>query len=540
MPEYLAPGVYVEETSFRSRSIEGVSTTTTGFMGAARYGPIEGEPELITSFSQFERIYGGLDPLNFEGGTPSEMNGYLAHAVRAFFDNGGARLYVSRAFTSNGSDDGRAVAAIPSPVVAINDADILAREATNTGLAALGEAITAAQEARAAVITVLRYGANQVLAESGGTSTTTITYDYGSGDDVEAQLTAFIAGISDTTLQAEAQTAFDNLQTDPGNAATNIITVADGIYAAVQTFLTNVTTTQTAISGAYVRGQTAGSEDTVPILAPTILDNPGNGSTNAITSLNAPLNNVTTAVDALAALSTSLETILSPLNNVTEASAINVAAQQVLNAAGTVDVNVNTTVNLIEDAATQSTLGSRATLVTADATFQARFPGVAGNMAVVVTGRLASNVLSGGPVVSQIRDGDLVVIQRGVTAEIYSAARRNGSWGFIQANGSEINLASLTPPANPSDPSSTGDRLYPLTLTVEVLMPGRFAQPMIWDGLTISAAAARSRDSVTQIFATDISNRLQQLETPLELIVTHTSLTSAKDEFLILILNRKN
>ena len=39
MPEYLAPGVYVEEVSFRSKSIEGVSTTTTGFVGLARYGP---------------------------------------------------------------------------------------------------------------------------------------------------------------------------------------------------------------------------------------------------------------------------------------------------------------------------------------------------------------------------------------------------------------------------------------------------------------------------------------------------------------------
>ncbi|MEM6353985.1 MAG: phage tail protein, partial [Cyanobacteria bacterium P01_D01_bin.14] len=95
MPEYLAPGVYVEEVSFRSRSIEGVSTTTTGFVGPTRYGPVAGEPELITSFSQFERIYGGLDPLVYGG--ISRPN-YLAHAVRGFFDNGGARLYVARAY----------------------------------------------------------------------------------------------------------------------------------------------------------------------------------------------------------------------------------------------------------------------------------------------------------------------------------------------------------------------------------------------------------------------------------------------------------
>lgn len=36
MPEYLAPGVFVEETSFRQKAIEGVSTSTTGFVGSGR------------------------------------------------------------------------------------------------------------------------------------------------------------------------------------------------------------------------------------------------------------------------------------------------------------------------------------------------------------------------------------------------------------------------------------------------------------------------------------------------------------------------
>ena len=38
MPEYLAPGVYVEETSYRSKSIEGVSTSTRGLLGSIRRG----------------------------------------------------------------------------------------------------------------------------------------------------------------------------------------------------------------------------------------------------------------------------------------------------------------------------------------------------------------------------------------------------------------------------------------------------------------------------------------------------------------------
>ena len=69
MPEYLAPGVYVEETSFRSKSIEGVSTTTTGFIGPTRFGPIDLEPDIITSLGEFVRTYGDGDQLTFHDDT---------------------------------------------------------------------------------------------------------------------------------------------------------------------------------------------------------------------------------------------------------------------------------------------------------------------------------------------------------------------------------------------------------------------------------------------------------------------------------------
>lgn len=108
MPEYLAPGVYVEETSYRAKSIEGVSTSTAGFVGAARYGPVGGLPELVTSFNEFERVFGGLDRLEFVGAAGRAHN-YLAHAVRNFFDNGGKRVYVSRVFGAEGvANEGRA------------------------------------------------------------------------------------------------------------------------------------------------------------------------------------------------------------------------------------------------------------------------------------------------------------------------------------------------------------------------------------------------------------------------------------------------
>ena len=101
MPEYLAPGVYVEETSFRSKSIEGVSTTTTGFVGPARYGPIDIEPDIITSLAEFERVYGDRQPLAFAGGMT--LPNFLWHAVRAFFEEGGKRLYVGRIFRQLGA-----------------------------------------------------------------------------------------------------------------------------------------------------------------------------------------------------------------------------------------------------------------------------------------------------------------------------------------------------------------------------------------------------------------------------------------------------
>jgi hypothetical protein len=103
MPEYLAPGVYVEEVSFRQKTIEGVSTSTTGFIGPTRFGPLDGQPELITSFTDFERIYGGIDQLEFEDASVP-MDNYMAHAARAFFEEGGQRLYVQRTFAFPQSD----------------------------------------------------------------------------------------------------------------------------------------------------------------------------------------------------------------------------------------------------------------------------------------------------------------------------------------------------------------------------------------------------------------------------------------------------
>jgi phage tail sheath protein FI len=118
MPEYLSPGVYVEEVSYRAKSIEALSTTTTGFIGPTRYGPFNLPLDVVTSIGEFERTYGDRQQLQFDG--PETLHNYMWHAARAFFEQGGTRLYVSRVFTpltsapENLSADGAAVQTIAS------------------------------------------------------------------------------------------------------------------------------------------------------------------------------------------------------------------------------------------------------------------------------------------------------------------------------------------------------------------------------------------------------------------------------------------
>ncbi len=90
MPEYLAPGVYVEEVDTGPKPIEGVSTSTSGMVGVTERGP-ENIPTLVVGYGDFLRQFGGtLDDAAFVD------TWYLPHAAKGFFDNGGKRLYVVR------------------------------------------------------------------------------------------------------------------------------------------------------------------------------------------------------------------------------------------------------------------------------------------------------------------------------------------------------------------------------------------------------------------------------------------------------------
>src|SRR6266851_1679964 len=84
MPEYLTPGVYIEEIERGPKPIEGVPTSTSAFLGETERGPIR--PRLVTSFTEYNRWFGNV----FKDGR------YMPQAVNGFFENGGKRLYVCR------------------------------------------------------------------------------------------------------------------------------------------------------------------------------------------------------------------------------------------------------------------------------------------------------------------------------------------------------------------------------------------------------------------------------------------------------------
>jgi len=80
---YTAPGVYVQETPLIPPTLQGANLSAAAFVGLADQGPLD-TPVALDSFAAFTTSFGAHTP------------GHLAEAARAFFANGGRRLYVLR------------------------------------------------------------------------------------------------------------------------------------------------------------------------------------------------------------------------------------------------------------------------------------------------------------------------------------------------------------------------------------------------------------------------------------------------------------
>ncbi|MBO4396263.1 MAG: phage tail sheath family protein [Eubacterium sp.] len=144
MAEYLSPGVYVEEFDSGANPMEGVGTSTAGFVGLAERGPIEGVPQLITNFADFRRTYGGYLSENEFGNYR-----FLSYAVESFFVNGGARCFVMRVAPSDAKP---AVGSAPA-----KDKAVLTVTAKNPGVWGndLRIAFSASSKAKAQILEVI-------------------------------------------------------------------------------------------------------------------------------------------------------------------------------------------------------------------------------------------------------------------------------------------------------------------------------------------------------------------------------------------------
>src|SRR5579872_5552795 len=104
MPNYMSPGIYIEEPPSGPRPIQGVSTSVAAFIGNTptggekdRLGNVTREfthPRLVTSWEQFCREFGK----RMKDGSydPYEADSYMAYSVYGFFENGGTRCYIVR------------------------------------------------------------------------------------------------------------------------------------------------------------------------------------------------------------------------------------------------------------------------------------------------------------------------------------------------------------------------------------------------------------------------------------------------------------
>lgn len=196
MAEYLSPGVYVEEYDSGATPMQGVSTSTAGFVGLAERGPVIGQPQLVTSFSDYKRMYGG-----YLSDAAYGNNRFLPYAVEQFFANGGARAYIMRAVPADAK-----AAGITAGVLKIT--------AANPGAWA---------EDLRVVVSPASKAKTQVLAASGADLTLKNADGFNPGDVVElfdGKSTAYatIKNVLDKVITLDAPCALDVADAKVGTA----------------------------------------------------------------------------------------------------------------------------------------------------------------------------------------------------------------------------------------------------------------------------------------------------------------------------------
>jgi phage tail sheath protein FI len=281
MPEYLAPGVYVEEIPSGNKPIAAASTSTAAVVGLTERGPIN-TPTLCTSLGSYNRQFGGnLNPLVFMNNQDA-----LPYAAEGFFNNGGSRLYVTRIIGDNASESGLQMVALDTssaarPVIfaqaMAGDGTLMLSSSTDLNT---GDELLITDGANSETITVDVTTTDQRIAIDAGIAN---AYLSAGANTITLQTTTAIAGAlaaaaaaSDTTLTLDdvtgltagdillisegARSELVDIDTIDGTELTvtladplnNAYTVAAGLFSLADSATTLILNADAAASGARV------------------------------------------------------------------------------------------------------------------------------------------------------------------------------------------------------------------------------------------------------------------------------------------------
>jgi phage tail sheath protein FI len=234
MPEYLAPGVYVEEIPSGNKPIQAASTSTAGMVGMTARGPVN-QPTLVSSQGAYARIFGGyLNPNLFTAGRDA-----LPYAAEGFFTNGGARLYLVRIVGAAATESTLQILAqdtsidasptLAAPAAAGDTTLVL----SDPGAIGAGDTLLIADgEASETVAPTATAFEPRVRIDAG------VAFDYSAGDAVTPQtLTTVAAALTAAAARGDATLTVDDssrftagdvylLSPAAGGATAELITVA--------------------------------------------------------------------------------------------------------------------------------------------------------------------------------------------------------------------------------------------------------------------------------------------------------------------------
>ena len=239
MPEYLAPGVYIEEVPSGNKPIQAASTSTAGMVGFTRRGP-ENTPTLVTSFGSYNLVFGGFIDYGKLANPASKLD-MLPYAVQGFFSNGGARLYVTRiagaSATSagvqvHGADLTQGVSTVLSGAISPTSASVALIDATNV---ANGTRLLISDDDRTEIVTATGAATGTRLRLNAPLTAPAAIND-------PATATTFVDGADFPVSGAMAAGATTLALTDPtGLAVGDVLRIADSANPTLTEYVTVTT-----------------------------------------------------------------------------------------------------------------------------------------------------------------------------------------------------------------------------------------------------------------------------------------------------------